>query len=267
MKKAFLTPRWIITTLLVIVAVGVMIRLGFWQLDRLEQRRAANAQVAAQLNAPLLDLNTPFSIDSLVAMEYRSVIVRGVYDPQNEMILRNQVNGSLPGYHLLTPLTIAGSNLAVIIDRGFIPMEQGAPAERARYVQAGTVAVQGILRLPHVPRYFGVPDPTLTPGQSRLDAWNAFNLPRMQEQVPYPLLPVYIEAVPAQAVALDAGYPIAAASLPELSEGSHLSYAIQWFSFAAVLALGYPFFIKQQLSGPRAAKRKRNTTRPVEQKV
>ncbi len=267
MKTAFLTPRWIITTLLVIVAVGVMVRLGFWQLDRLEQRRAANAQVAAQRNAPPLDLNAPFPVDSLTAMEYRSVIVRGVYDPQNEMILRNQVDGSLPGYHLLTPLKIAGSDLSVIVNRGFIPMEQGAPAERARYAQAGTVAVRGILRLPHVPRFFGVPDPTLTPGQSRLDAWNAVNLPRMQEQVSYPLLPVYIEAIPDQAATVEAGYPIAAASLPELSEGSHLGYAIQWFSFAAVLALGYPSFIIQQHSRSGLAKRKQKTTRPMEQKA
>jgi surfeit locus 1 family protein len=267
MSKALLTPRWIITTLLVIVAVGFMARLGFWQLDRLEQRRAANAQVAAQRSAPPLDLNTPFSIDSLTAMEYRSVIVRGVYDPQNEMILRNQVNESLPGYHILTPLKIDGSSLAIIVDRGFIPMEQGAPADRARYGQSGMVAVQGILRLPHIPRYFGVPDPTLVPGQSRLDAWNAVNLPRMQQQVSYPLLPVYIEAVPVQAAALDAGYPVAAASLPDVSEGPHLGYAIQWFSFAGVLALGYPFFVKKQLTRSGAARHKQKTVQLAERQV
>ncbi len=256
MKNAFITPRWIITTLLVIAAVGVMVRLGFWQLDRLEQRRAFNARVEAQINAAPLDLNQALPADDLTGMEYRTVTVRGVYDTQNEVVLRNQVNGNVPGYHLLTPLVIDGSHPAVLVDRGFIPMQPGQtgqPAGLAQYAQPGPVTVRGILRLPYVPRYFGVPDPTLAPGQTRLDAWNTVNLSRLQSQLPYPLLPVYVEVspAPAQTGGADPNAPVPASDLPDLSEGPHMGYAIQWFSFAAVLGLGYPYFVKKQLSDGR----------------
>jgi surfeit locus 1 family protein len=225
-----------------------MVRLGFWQLDRLAQRRAFNAQVEAQIHDSPLDLNQGIPLNQLGGMEYRPVIARGTYDPLNQVLLRNQVNGSQPGDHLLTPLHIAGSEQSVLVDRGFIPMDQNSPAALAQYDQPGMVTVQGIIRLPHVPQFFGVPDPTLAPGQTRLAAWNAVNLARIQAQTPYALLPVYMEAnpVPDESGSAAPGNPIASPDQPDLTEGPHLGYAIQWFSFAAVLALGYPFFVQRQ---------------------
>lgn len=246
MKRGFFTPRWIITTLLVIAAVLGMIRLGIWQLDRLEQRRAFNTRVSAQVSAPELDLNQSASTPDLMEMEYRAVVVRGEYDPAHEIILRNQVYNNQPGYHLLTPLRIAGSDQSILVNRGFIPMEDGAPQARAKYQQSGPVTVRGILRLPHVPKFAGVPDPALAPGETRLDAWNAINLDRIRSQVPYALLPVYLQA---GAGAAETGFPVGEIDSPDLSEGSHLGYAFQWFTFAALLGGGYPFFVKKQLKG------------------
>lgn len=243
--RKFFTPRWLITTLLVVVAVGVMARLGVWQVDRLAERRAFNARVEAQVKAPLLDLNEPFTVENLYDMEYRQVVVRGIYNPQQEIVLRNQVWGNRPGYHLLTPLRLENSDYVVLVDRGFIDLDQGQPASWAVYALPGAVEVHGILRRPHVPRFFGVPDPTLAPGESRLDAWNAVNLERIQEQVDGKLLPVYILAAPDPA---QPGPPYASLEQPDLSEGSHFGYAVQWFSFAAILGLGYPFFVRKQLA-------------------
>lgn len=248
MKRAFFTPRWIITTLLVIAAVAVMARLGFWQLERLEQRRAFNQRVQAQIDAPPLDLNGSLPVEQLYDMEYRQALVRGVYDAQNEVILRNQVHQNMPGYHLLTPLRIEGSEYGVLVDRGYIPFDQADVAQRAQYAEEGTVEVHGIFVRPHVPRIFGAPDPTLVPGEQRRDAWNAVDLERIQQQVPYPLLPVYIQAGPASASEEVESFPIAQPEQPELSEGSHMGYALQWFAFALILAAGYPFFVKKQLS-------------------
>ena len=245
LARELLTPRWIITTLLVIAALMVMARLGFWQLERLEERRAFNTAVQAQLDAPALDLNQGIPTGDLPAMEYREVVARGEFDPGHEIILRNQIHDNRPGYHLLTPLRIDGTDKAVLVDRGFIPMEEAQPAERAQYARPGAVTIQGRLRQGHVPRIFGARDPELAPGQERLDAWNAVNLPRIQEQVPYELLPVYIQAAPDPGEA--ASGPIAAVDIPDITEGSHLGYAFQWFSFAAILAIGYPFFVRKQL--------------------
>jgi surfeit locus 1 family protein len=252
--RRWFTPRWLVTTLLVVAAVGGMARLGIWQLERLAERRAFNARVQAQVSAPPLDLNGPIETGALYDMEYRQVIVRGVYAQEQEILMRNQVYQSRPGYHLLTPLRLENSAYVVLVDRGFIDFDQGRPesdavsaadAANAAYAVPGPVEVRGILRRPHVPRLFGVPDPTLSPGQTRLEAWNAVNLERLQAQIDGPLLPVYVLAAPDPAYP---GPPYAQVEQPDLSEGPHLGYALQWFAFAAILGLGYPFFVRKQLA-------------------
>ncbi len=244
-KKELLTLRWIGITLGVILAVGVMICLGFWQLDRLAQRRALNARVTAQINAPVLDLNNNLPIDQLSSMEYRSVTVVGVYDSSQEVILRNQVYGDQPGYAVITPLKIQGSDYSVLVERGWIPLDQATPALRAKYAEPGVVTVKGIIRLSQTqPTFAGASDPTLAPGQTHLDAWDMVNVARIQQQVSLKLLPVYIQDAPDPAWT---ALPYRSVIMPDLSDGPHLSYAIQWFLFAAMLGIGYPFLVRRSL--------------------
>jgi len=181
-------------------------------------------------------------------MEYRSVMVTGVYLPEDEIVLRNQVweteFGSELGLKLLTPLRIAGTEVAVLVDRGWIPAEDAAPAARAKYEQDGTVTVQGQLRRAETDfSLFRVPDPTLSPDQNRLDAWNDLDLQRVASQMDISLLPVYLQRYPDGE---QTNPPYAAIPQLNLSEGSHFGYAMQWFSFAALLLLGYPFYARHQ---------------------
>lgn len=245
MWKRIFTFHWIFTTLLVIAAIGVLIRLGIWQLDRLEWRRAFNARVTSQLQAETLDLNASQPLKSLYDMEYRSVIVTGTYDFNHEVLLRNQVWDNLLGYHVLTPLIIDGTDWVVLVDRGWIPFEDGNPASRSKYQEPGKVTVQGMIRRgQEKPDFGGVADPTLAPGETRLDAWNVVNVVRIQQQSGLNMLPVYILQGPEPAWT-----KMPYRSLPEIeiSEGPHLGYALQWFTFAAILGLGYPFFLRRQL--------------------
>lgn len=243
--ESLFSLRWILTTLAVLIVAGVMIRLGIWQLDRLRQRRAFNAAVEAQMATPPLNLNQPLPAQPLSGMEYRAVVVHGTFDPQNEVLLRNQISAqNEPGYHLLTPLRIDGQPTAVLVDRGFVPMTANQPGALAAYAVSGPVTVQAILRNGHVPPpMFGVPDPTLAPDQTRLPAWNATDIARIAAQTPYPLLDVYLQAQPDPQAPANA--PIASIDAPDLSEGPHLGYAVQWFSFAVVLLAGYPYFVKK----------------------
>jgi surfeit locus 1 family protein len=146
---------------------------------------------------------------------------------------------------LLTPLLIEGKERSVLVDRGFIPLADGDPQVIQRYAQPGRVTVRGqILRSQPEPRFAGVPDPALQPGQTRLDAWNFVNLERISLQVAPPLLDVYLLAAP------EADLSNAPARTPlevDLSEGSHAGYAAQWFIFAAILLMGYPFYVRSQL--------------------
>jgi surfeit locus 1 family protein len=243
-RRLLLTPLWIFTTLVVIAGVLVMARLGIWQLERMEWRRSINAQVAEMQNLPALDLNAAALPETLPAMEHRAVHVTGEYVPNEEILLRNQVWEGQPGYHVLTPLRVTGTPYAVLVDRGWISLEEDDPQSRVGYAETGTVTVNGWIRLgQEEPRFGGRPDPQLADGQTRLDAWNFINLERIASQVSAPLLPVYILAAPQE------GSPGLKRSAPEvdLSEGPHLGYAVQWFLFASMLGLGYPYYVRNQL--------------------
>ena len=241
---AMLSRKWILTTLLVLAGGVVCVRLGIWQLDRLAQRRAFNAQFIAMQSAPALVLNTEIPQD-LMDMEYRHVRVTGKYDFANQVALRNQYHDSEYGYHLLTPLLLDDGS-AVVVDRGWIPADSNdSPGGWSRYDEAGQVQVQGVMRLgTSKPDLGGVPDPTLASGQTRLDFWNFANLERISQQIPYSVLPVYIQP---DVDANDNTPPIPYQPEIDLTEGPHFGYALQWFTFATLLYLGYPFYLRRQL--------------------
>src|SRR5690242_12910085 len=116
-------PKWLLATLLVLAGTALCIRLGIWQLDRLQQRRAFNAEFESARAQPALDLNQE-QPDNLPSMEWRAVKVTGEYDFSNQVALRNQYNDNQYGYHLLTPLQFDGK--AVLVDRGWIPADGNA---------------------------------------------------------------------------------------------------------------------------------------------
>src|SRR5215211_9152981 len=110
--------RWLLATLLVFAGTALCIRLGIWQLDRLEQRRAFNARFEWARKQPVLDLNRD-QPPNIADMEWRPVKVTGEYDFANQVALRNQYYDNQYGYHLLTPLLFDRG--AVLVDRGWVP--------------------------------------------------------------------------------------------------------------------------------------------------
>ena len=238
-----LSRRWWFVTLVVIAAVAVMIRLGIWQLDRLEQRRAFNARVELARSQPRLDLNQE-QPENIAQMEWRPVTFTGEYDFANQIAIRNQYYASQYGYHLMTPLLSQGTT--VLVDRGWIPAESNStPADWRQYDVMGQVTVTGQIRLGQSnPAFGGVADALPADG-SKLDVWNNANLEKIASQLPYSVLPVYIQEKPDPA---DDEPPIPFQPELELTEGSHFGYALQWFTFASILFIGYPFFIRKQES-------------------
>ena len=237
MISRFVSRRWRLLTLLVAAAVIGMGSLGVWQARRLGERRALNADIQARLAAPVVEL-TAADVDP-AALDYRHVRVTGTYDPSTEIILRNQARQDAPGVHLLTPLRLAGSNQAVLVDRGWIPYD--APASQYP-APSGVVAIAGIARAGQTRQGWLSPlDPTLTAAMPRLQSWYRVDITRIQEQTPYPLLPVFVQ----QTGGFASGALPAADVDIELSDGPHLSYAIQWFAFAATLLIGYAVLVQK----------------------
>lgn len=237
-----LTVRGVIAVAVVGLATLVMLSLGFWQLGRLQDRRAENVIVAERLAQPPLDLNrlaaeAPGATPG-APPEYQPVVAAGAYDFKQEIVLRNRAYLDSPGVRVLTPLRLHGSEAAVLVDRGWVPYELAEAGLRQPFqAPTGPVTVTGIVRPSQQRQYDFLPgDPTLSPDMPRLDAWFWLDVDQIQGQVPYPLLPFYVEAAPdpaADPLALPiAGYEV------DLSNGPHLSYAVQWFAFAAILVGG-----------------------------
>ena len=245
LRKMF-QRKWLLPTLLVVAGTALCIRLGIWQLDRLEQRRAFNAQfLSSRAQAPLdLNANQP---QNITEMEWRAVQATGEYDFENQIAIRNQYNGNLYGYHLLTPLRL--DRIAILVDRGWIPAEDNAtPTDWRKYDEPGQVTVSGQIRLGRAkPAIGGVADPLPEDG-ARLEVWNNADIAHIAYQIPYPILPVYVQPQPE---ANDTEPPIPFQPEIELTEGSHFGYALQWFTFATLLFFGYPFYLRTQESGTR----------------
>jgi surfeit locus 1 family protein len=249
-----LSPSWLLKHSFALVLVIMLASLGFWQLDRLEQRRAANAARLAAFNA------NPITITGSenTVLDERRVRVSGSFVNDQNIVLRNQrSNSGVNGVHLLTPLRIAGSDKAVLVDRGWIPNEQARPQARPDYTITGTVSLEGIA-YPGQSR----PDAPLAaydlplPGETRIEAWVRVDLANIQEQVSAELLPFYIEQLPGEqsdTTAEHSEHGTAPAAMPEprdptlLDEGPHFGYAIQWFTFAGIIIIGYAALMRQEL--------------------
>ncbi|MEX0756115.1 MAG: SURF1 family protein [Actinomycetota bacterium] len=229
----FLRPRWIVATLLVIVVAGVCARLGVWQLDRLEQRRALNARVETGLRAPPAPLEEVLASSGAAGASFHRATVTGSYDRSGELILFGRTLDGRPGNHVLTPLRPDTGGMSVLVDRGWVPIEIDRPEDEQVAPPQGEVSLTGIL-VPSEEEGTG-PDANGTVGAIDVDAISASGAPlvpgiylRLQEQLP-PQPDVLPEPVP----------------LPPPTEGPHLSYAVQWFIFAMIAVIGYAFLLRK----------------------
>lgn len=239
-----ISHRWWKTSLLVIAAVIVMIRLGLWQLDRLDQRRAFNARVEEQLAQSALEISEENLRADLYNMEYREAIVLGEYDHDRQVVLRNQDWQGRLGVHLLTPLIIQGSDRAIMVNRGWIPYEDFEAGKLSQFDESGLVEVNGIIRRSQTkPRIGGRADQIPAEGEPPLQAWNWINVGGIAGQLPYELLPVYLQGSPEPS---RNQMPYRTQLELDLNEGSHLGYAFQWFTFALILAIGYPIYVSRE---------------------
>lgn len=239
-----ISHRWWKTSLLVIAAVIVMIRLGLWQLDRLDQRRAFNARVEEQLAQSALEISEENLRADLYNMEYREAIVLGEYDHDRQVVLRNQDWQGRLGVHLLTPLIVQGSDRAIMVNRGWIPYEDFEAGKLSQFDENGLVEVNGVIRRSQTkPRIGGRADQIPAEGEPPLQAWNWINVGGIAGQLPYELLPVYLQGSPEPS---RNQMPYRTQLELDLSEGSHLGYAFQWFTFALILAIGYPIYVSRE---------------------
>ena len=214
-----MTRGLVVFVALAVVLGAVFVRLGFWQVDRLQQRRAANALVVRQLALP------PAPIASMLGDAERlnrRAFVEGTPDHANEFVLTGRSRNGSPGVHVITPVRVPGSDTAVLVNRGWIYSPDAATADLGPWREPRT-------RFTGYTQEFvaGAISGTQGRGMRRLAPDG------VREVVPYPVHDVYLVAQDSAGVSAPARLPP-----PALDEGPHLSYAVQWFAFAAIAIVG-----------------------------
>ncbi len=209
-----LRPRDVVGGLFALAVAAACVRLGFWQLDRLHQRRARNAEIRAARERPSLEVVGPLAADST---RNRRLHARGTYDFDHERVWRARSYEGVPGVDLLTPLRLPDGP-AVLVDRGWVPSPDAHHVDQRAYRESAAADVLGLGL--DAPRGRGDADPR-----------------KLADSLPYPLLPFVLQLLP-PAAAYDRTRPPLRWPPPALDDGPHLSYAIQWFSFAVIIVVG-----------------------------
>ncbi len=239
--RELLAPRWLAAHVVVFVVAVVFVNLGFWQLSRLEERQLENLvgesrYVADPQALEELIVGAGSDLDSL---QYRRAITEGVYQPQDEVLIRSRVYRGEAGFHVITPLMHQGT--AVLVNRGWIPLVLDKVPVSQAPPTSGMVVIDGWISGSQQRGALGPEDPP----DGRLVTMNRIDIDRIQDQVEYSLAPVIINISEDG----EAGIPIAVDPPIFEEEGPHLAYAIQWFGFALIGLVGYFFLMRRTVKG------------------
>lgn len=223
---------------LVIFLVPAFLLLSRWQLHRLDEQRAANSLVTTRVAlgpVPVADLMRAGADPDTVgdAQQWRRVTATGRYDAVDQQLVRQRTLNGGNGYWVMTPLiTTDGSVLAVA--RGWVAA--GADAISNPTVPAppaGVVTVMGRIRISQA----------APPRPADLPTGQVTDLDVRAVTAQGPIYPGYIELVSSDPP--ETGNPaLTPLPLPELDEGNHLSYALQWICFAFIAVGGFVVILR-----------------------
>jgi len=232
----------IVAVALTLAGAGLFARLGLWQLHRLAERRAFNAHLQERLAAAPLPV-TALPSDS-AAGHFRRVTASGVFDFEAQVVLTARSRSGSPGVHVLTPLRLAGG-ASVMVNRGWVYSDDAKSIDLAKWREGAgdTVRITG-----YAETWWGR-DTSTVPGAPR--AMRSLDSSGVAARVGSAVLPYYI--VQTSDSASTNTRPVRLGE-PVLDDGSHKSYAIQWFTFALIAVIGGSLLVRQVLqeSGGRA---------------
>jgi cytochrome oxidase assembly protein ShyY1 len=230
-------PRWIALSLLVVGLIVLCVELGLWQLRRLDDRRAFNAAVTASVAAD------PVAIEQLPsgeADEWTVVRAAGRYDAEDELLVRNRTLDSTNGFYVVTPL-VTEEDLRLLVLRGWVPA--GSTARESPDVPAppvGEVTISGRLRTSETARRTLAAE---IPGQI-----TALDTQGIGDLLGAPVYDQYVELTDQDPPADEEPRLLPA---PEVSDGPHLAYAVQWFAFGVIAVGGWVVLLRRERSDER----------------
>lgn len=244
-RHRLLSPVWLLAHALVAAVLVSFPLLGLWQLDRHQQQEATNAQLEQRSQQPALTAGELLDGEP-EQLVYRRVDVTGTWQPRSELLLSTRPLRGQPGHHLLTPLRLGGGS-AVLVDRGWVPYDVGSPPVTDAAPPEGEVRVTGVVIPGRDARRAGALDGQGRPPGDLPDGAPVEFVSHADPALVGRLLGVDLAPLVVRA---DRGHRAEGASLPVTAPApeprrdvDHFSYAMQWFLFTGVVAVGYPILL------------------------
>lgn len=175
----------------------LFICLSYWQWTRHVSKKALIQTLSERIIAAPIDLKERFTNvgnADISALLHHRAKVEGIFDFQYEMVLRNRRLDGQAGELVITPLKFVDNSGAVLIIRGFVPLELSSQESRSRYQLPSTkTQIVGLVKESAHKKLLAPSDPPSGGSNPWVDAWLRMDIDKMQQQIPYPILPVYLE--------------------------------------------------------------------------
>jgi cytochrome oxidase assembly protein ShyY1 len=240
-KLRFLVSRrWVAFALVVVFLGWVAWRLGEWQFDRLEERQDRNATIERNEKAgadPILEVMAP-GRDVTRDTEWRIVEATGTYAVEDTVIVRYRTREGAAGVDVVVPLELPDGS-SVLVDRGWFGTDnRGATSEDVPAPPAGEVTVTGFVRQ----------DAEGDSTQVNYQSTRAVNSAEISGALDRKVLGGWIDL---RTESPEAATPLAPVEMPELNEGPHFFYGLQWWFFGALAIFGFFYLMYDEWRGGR----------------
>lgn len=216
----------ILGVLLLAVLLPTFISLGSWQWRKAEEKTAIQAQLDQRSRD--LPIAMPTAAVNPELLRFRRVVLRGHFDAGRQTLIDNRLHREQAGYHVITPFRLAGSEMHVLVNRGWVPAAPDHQVLPQIIVPDGLVELTGIVVTPGQ-RFFNLAP---QPASGWTPVWQNLDLERFRQALSYPIQPLVVQLEAGSAYGFVRDWP-----RPDERAERHRSYALQWFGFA-VASLG-----------------------------
>ena len=227
MLKILKQPKWIILTIILIIAIYAFINLSEWQFNRNDQRRALNQEITSALNKDQINILQVQDLNNLV--EWQTVGITGKIETENVKFARNRYLDSSLGFWVIAPFK-SGENQKVLINLGFLPVNYQDRFDEIS-LPGQTIELKGWIR--KIEKHKNTPSDYPELQISSISSENFMGEINKK----------YYIQINESSIDLE---PISYLPKPKLSSGPHFSYAIQWIIFAILLPVGWVILYRSE---------------------
>jgi surfeit locus 1 family protein len=221
---------WLVS-IVTVCMVGVTLSLGRWQLSRAAEKEALQMSIEERGRQAELDGSALLGTLPAEQLLHRRISARGRWLADKTVFLDNRPMNAKPGFYVVTPLQLDGSQQAVLVQRGWAPRNFNDRAQTPRIdTPGGGVEVTGLI-VPPPAKLYELGSPVAGPIRQNLD------LAQFSVEAGVALTPLLIQQTGAASEGLLREWPAVSAG-----SDKNYGYAFQWFGLSALMAILYVWF-------------------------